>query len=112
MNRTIVPLIGLVSLTFSPAMAADKLATAAERFYGKIVSIDQSAKNLTVHNNRQQLDTTFKWDEQTGVSFNKKPISASELKVGQFLMVSYVMENDVNKAKRISVRTPFQKSQP
>ena len=68
--------------------------------------------SLTVHNNRQEIDSKFQWDAQTGMSFNKKPISAGDLKVGQFLMVSYVSENNVNKAQRISVRTPFKKSQP
>lgn len=99
-----------VLVFLSIACLVSGIVSAAERFYGKITSIDQSQKQITVHNTRQQVDQNFQWDDQTGVMFNKKSITPTELKIGQSLMVSYVTENDLNKARRIMVRTPFKKS--
>ena len=81
------------------------MATASERFYEKIVSIDLNAKNLTVHNNRQQIDSKFQWNEQTGMSFNKKPISAGDLKVGQTVGVAgELTESGEIVAKKIEIK--------
>lgn len=113
MKNALAVLFSLVTLSFGmPAMSAPTAPSASERFYGKIVSLDVANNNLTVHNKRQDLDATFHWDGETAMVFNKKDIKASELKVGQFLVISYAMENNKYKAKRISVRTPFKKATP
>jgi hypothetical protein len=111
MKKQLIPLFTLFYLALGLAHAAEKVQTPAERFYGKIVSIDPSQRFLTVHNNRQKQDAMFQWDGETGITLNREPIKPSDLKIGQSLIVSYVAENDVNKAKRITVRTPFKKSQ-
>src|SRR5688572_18233642 len=104
MKNALAVILSLATLSFAwPALAATT-PSSAERFYGKIVSVDVANKNLTVHNKRQDLDATFHWDTETAMVFNKKDISASELKVGQFLVISYAMDNNKYKAKRISVR--------
>lgn len=112
MKRSVLALLSIACLISGVASAADKMVGAgssAEKFYGKITSIDHAQKNLTAHNARRQVDADFKWDDQTGLTFNKKPIAPTELKVGQSLMISYISENDLNKATRIMVRTPFKK---
>lgn len=103
MKRNTLAFLSLVCL-------ASNLGLAAEKYYGKITSIDHSQKNVTVHNTKQKSDANFKWDEKTGMTSNKKAIAPTELKVGQSLIVSYVTENDLNKAKKITVRTPFKKA--
>lgn len=89
---------------------AEKSAEPRNRFYGKITSVDASQHAVTVHNAKQKVDATFKWDETTSLTSNKKSIAPSELKVGQSLIVSYVTQDDVNRAMKITVRTPFKKA--
>jgi hypothetical protein len=101
----------LMPLFLACAFALSANLHAAERFYGKITSINHNQKEFTVHNNKKNADATFQWDEATQVSMNKKSMATSELKVGQFLMVSFVSDNNLNKAQKVSVRTPFKKSQ-
>ena len=40
----------------------------------------------------------------------RSDLTGSDLKVGQSLIVSYVTQDDVNRATRITVRTPFKKA--
>ena len=103
MKKQILTIVGLLLVLTAVSQAAD-------RFYGKITSIDHAKKSLVVHNKKQQLDTKFNWDNQTNVTMNKQAISPEQLLVGQSLMVSYISENDLNRAQKISVRTPFKKS--
>lgn len=110
MKKRIISLISLSLFAVSFARGADKVENPNQRFYGKITAINAAQKNFTVHNGKRDADETFQWDDKTGVTANKKSIAPAELKVGQFLMVSYVTENDRNKAEKISVRTPFKKS--
>lgn len=88
---------------------AEKSAEPRTRFYGKIISVDASAHALTVHNAKEKSDATFRWDEKTGMTFNDKTIAPSDLKIGQSLIVSYVTQDDINRATKITVRTPFKK---
>ena len=112
MKKALFVLACLVSLIHGAAVAAEPSeAGAADRFYGKITAIDHNQRNLTVHNKKQKMDAQFQWNQQTAMVFNKKAIPATELKVGQSLIVSYVTENDLNQAKKITVRTPFKKAQ-
>ena len=104
-------LVSLFAVTVLAGGAfAEKSAEPQSRFYGKIVSVDSSQRNLTVHNFKQKSDLTFRWDDKTGMTFNNRAIAATDLKVGQSLMISYVTRDDVNQATKISVRTPFKKS--
>lgn len=113
MKKALFTLACLVSLITGHIHAAETTEkSAGDRFYGKITAIDHSQKNVTVHNKKQKIDAKFQWSDQTTVVSNKKPIPVTELKVGQSLMVAYITENDLNRAKRISVRQPFKKAQP
>lgn len=110
MKNAVLSLIAVAAIAVSTLHAVEKTAP-NQRFYGKITSIDHNQKNVTVHNSKQDKDTRFQWNEQTTVISDRQPIAPTELKVGQSLMVSYITENDLNKAKRISVRRPFKKAQ-
>jgi len=91
---------------------AEKSAEPKTRFYGKIVSVDQARHSVIVHNAKQKADATFRWDEKTGMMFDDKAIAPADLKVGQSLIVSYVTQDDINRATKITVRTPFKKKTP
>lgn len=108
MRKLIVSLCAVA--LFASGAIAEKTAEPRSRFYGKVVSVDQSQRSLTVHNTKQKVDATFRWDEKTGMTSNKKAIPPSDLKVGQSLIVSYVTRNDENRATKITVRTPFKKA--
>lgn len=113
MKKVVLVFACLASL-FSGALHAAESSNKPElnRFYGKISAIDYSQKNVTVHNKKKNVDERFSWSDQTKVTSNKKEVPFTELKVGQSLAVGYFTENDLNKAQRISIRTPFKKSQP
>ena len=108
MNRILAPLF-CAALLAAGGLAAST-SPVRPRFYGKIVSIDQAKRSLVAHNARQGNDETFQWDGDTGVTFQKTPMKASELKVGQSLAIWYEKNDDGNRATRIMVRTPFKKS--
>jgi hypothetical protein len=103
---------------FAPLLCAAVLAAGAavagqaggQRFYGKITAVDREHHQLTVHNAKQKTDASFQWDDKTSVTQNKQATSASDLKVGQSLIVSYLTQDDVNRATRIAVRTPFKRA--
>ncbi len=107
MKRIIVPLFCAVLLATGTAFAE---RTSGQRFYGKIVSIDSGHHNFVVHNAKQKVDAGFQWNESTAITQNKKQANAGDLKVGQSLIVSYVADADVNRATKISVRTPFKRA--
>jgi hypothetical protein len=107
MKKLLVSLFAIALLAGN--VAAEKSAEPRNRFYGKVVSVDAAKHALTVHNAKQKVEATFKWDDSTGVMSNKKSIAPSDLKVGQSLIVSYVTQEDVNRATKITVRSPFKK---
>ena len=113
MKNAVLALISIACLNLTPLKAADlPVSNPGDRFYGKITAIDHAQKSVTVHNNKQNMDARFRWSDQTTVISDRKAIQPTELKVGQSLMVSYVTENDLNKAQRITVRHPFKKGAP
>lgn len=111
MKNAVLAFLGLACLAASPLIAVEKTAATGERFYGKITAVDHAQKSVTVHNKKQDIDARFTWDDKTSVISEKKSVQPTELKVGQSLMVSYITENNLNKAQRISVRRPFKKAQ-
>ncbi len=110
MKNAVLAFLGLACLAITPLCAVEKTAAVNDRFYGKITAVDHSQKSVTVHNKKQDQDARFQWDDKTTVISEKKSIQPAELKVGQSLMVSYITENNLNKAQRISVRRPFKKT--
>lgn len=108
MKKYLAPLFCAALLAAGAAVAGGQAG--GQRFYGKITSVDREHHQLTVHNAKQKTDASFQWDDKTSVTQNKQPTSVSDLKVGQSLIVSYLTEDDVNRATRISVRTPFKRA--
>jgi hypothetical protein len=105
-------LFALALALFTPARAAGTPANAFPRFYGTITSIDHNQSVITAHNKKRNADLSVKWDGETQVLDNKQNILPADLKVGQFVMVSYAEEGNQNHAKKISVRklpTPHKK---
>lgn len=114
MKNIALALLSLACLAF-PVRAAEMMGAmpgaTGERFYGKITGIDHNKQSVTVHNAKQNTDARFNWSDQTTIISDRKPIPATELKVGQSLVITYVTVNDLNHAKHINVRHPFKKSQ-
>ena len=110
MKKFLAPLFCAAVLAAGAAVAGP---VGGQRFYGKITSVDREHHQLTVHNAKQKVDASFQWDDKTSVTQNKQATSASELKVGQSLIVSYLADDDadgVRRATRIAVRTPFKRT--
>ena len=95
---------GVVALAAQTSFAAPKSdTTKSSRFYGKLTSVNE--RNITVHNAKKNEDGTFQMSEDTRITKNKQDISPKELKMGESLVVYYVSENDIARARRISVRS-------
>src|SRR5262245_48607681 len=105
MKKSLLGMVIAALLVVSGLWAADKPAS-GDRFYGKLTKIDLAGHQLTVHNSRDNIDTTFGWNDQTGFLQNKKSITARDLQVGQSLIVAYVVDNSVNQATKVTVRPP------
>ena len=102
----VLPVVAVASLVVLPVRASADTAVRSERYYGKVTDVDHAQRRMTVHNARRKADAVFQWDEGTRVISNKKPIPASDLKIGQSLIVSYVASDRGNRAQRITVRAP------
>ena len=110
MKRVTCLAMGWLMLSAAALTAATTPAAPVQKFYGKIISVEQTQRSVTVKNKKRQLEQTFTWDQDTAFLFNKNPIPASDLKTGQFLVISYVADQGINRATRIQVRTPFKKN--
>ena len=112
MKNAFLTLVSLACLVTAPLLSAAPSSdgSSAERFYGKITAVDHGQKSVIVHNKKQKADARFRWSDETKIISEKKAVAPSELKVGQSLMVSYITENDLNKAQRITIRRPFKKA--
>lgn len=75
-----------------------------DKFYGKIVHVDPNQREFTVRNGTKKTQSRFNWDSATKIVSQKKDIPASDLAVGQSLIVSYRSEGEANIARRIVVR--------
>lgn len=99
-----------LTMLFSLVVFASSLSFAASadskslQFYGTLTNMASDQKSITVHNKRKNADSTFQVTDETRVTRNKQSISPRELKIGESLVVYYVSENDLARAKRISVR--------
>jgi len=107
MNRILLAAIAAAGLSLGLIQA--KETSPVEKFYGKVVTINHKTQTLTAFNKKRKLERNFKWNSSTKMVFMKNPISGQDLKKDQFLIISYVSENDKNIAKRITVRKPYQR---
>lgn len=109
--KKLILLLQVVSLMLPAALNAETVKKAtAERFWGKVTSLDTAKKAITLHNRKKNVDERFNWNEQTEFVAKKQQIQPTELKDGQVLMVSYEKAGEVNMAKRVVVMNPFKKN--
>jgi hypothetical protein len=87
--------------------AADAAKQPMDKFYGKITSIDTTHKSVSVHNKSRKADATFAWTDNTQFMSKKQPISAGQLKAGDFLVISYQDTNGMKEARKIVLRSNF-----
>jgi len=113
MKKLVLLLWGCLILIPAVLTAANSTATKWEKFYGRIVTIDPASQKIVASNKKQQIEDSFQWDDKTKVSYKQNPIQAAELKPGQYVVISFAVESNENKAKKIVLRDPpnFQKKQ-
>jgi hypothetical protein len=97
-------LVGFVTLAGAQAQKSG-----GEKFYGKITAIDTAGKSLSVHNKTRNADATFAWTDKTEFISSKQPISASQLKAGDFLVVSFRDVSGIKEAQKVVLRANFGK---
>jgi hypothetical protein len=104
----------IASVFAAPLLFAASMSSTSKslQFYGTLSNVSSDSNSITVHNKKKNADATFKFNDQTRVTRAKQSIAPTELKVGESLVVYYVSENDIARAKRISVRNnTFKKKQ-
>ena len=77
-----------------------------EKFYGRITTVEPASQTLVATNKKRQLDESFKWDTKTKMTYKQKPVLPAELKIGQYVMISFAVEQNENKARKIVLRDP------
>ena len=100
--KKLVLLVGLTFFLIGSSHAKD--VPSFEKFYGRITKLDQTSNQVTVHNKKSNADSNFLLDGDTAVIVKKEKRSSNDLKEGQFVIVSYLDQNDQKLAKRITVR--------
>ena len=106
-TRRFIAAGALLALAAQLSFAGPKSGRPAPlRFYGKITNVTNDQSSITVHNQKKNEDGTFQLSDETRITENKQSVSPQELKVGQSLVVYYVSENNIARAKRIAVRLP------
>jgi len=103
-------LLGLTLLLGGTLLAAEKKSGSLDRFYGTITKLDLEANHVTVFNKKRQLTSDFLINDETKVIFKKKSMPKDDLKIGQFLIVTYrPSDDDLNLAQKITVRVPYKR---
>ena len=94
-------LIALCALALSPAalFAGNAPKTAEAR--GLIKLVDTSGQQLVVTDQKTKADTTFKWNDQTRFIEHRKTVSASALKAGMPVSLSYVANSGTPTLERV-----------
>jgi len=109
MKKYLIPAIVLAVFSMGLVQAKETKTSNLERFYGKIIDVNLNKKMVTAYNKKRKQETDFRWNNETKVIHKKKAFDPKKFKVDQYLIISYVTENDVNLAKRITVRVPYKR---
>jgi hypothetical protein len=90
LNSHIHKTIGaLCILVLSPALVFAADTTQPSREHGVIKSVDMDAHTLVVAERKDNSEHTFQWNDQTKFSERDKTVTASDLKVGERVYLSY-----------------------
>ena len=84
----------LCVLTLSPALVFAAGTTHPSRERGIIKSVDMDAHTLVVTDRKNNSQRTFQWNDQTKFSERDKSASASDLKEGERVHLSYTAGGD------------------
>jgi len=109
MKKSLLALIGLSLFSIGLVQAKPTTSRSTEKFYGKIVNVDAKNKTVTVFNKKRKLEEGFKWDKETNFRHKKQAYDPANLAIDQYLIISFVQENNINLAKRITVRVPYKR---
>jgi hypothetical protein len=88
-NINNIALIVLCVLALSPAALFAKNTTKTAVEHGIIKSVDNSNQQLVVTDHKTKTDRTFQWNDQTKFTEHGKMTSASDLKAGEHLKITY-----------------------
>jgi len=104
MRKTVLTLMGALFL-FSPIVQAERIQLKdVDKYYGNLTAVNHDDHELTAFNKRKKKEGLFNWDDKTQFIYNKKPIDASTLKIGQSLIIYYTNIKGENKIHRLTVR--------
>ena len=87
LNKMVVAVLCLSSLAPALVFAGSAAKPGEER--GVIKSVDMTAHTLVVSEHKKNTDQTFQWNDQTKFMERDKNASASALKAGEHVRLSY-----------------------
>ena len=91
-HKTVVAAICVLALSPVLVFAADTPRPTVER--GVIKSVDMDAQTLVVTEHKNNAEQKFRWNDQTKFSERRKNASASALKEGERVHLSYTAGGD------------------
>ena len=96
-------LVALCALALSPAamFAADAPKSAEER--GIIKAVDNNGQQIVVTDQKTKADGTFKWNDQTKFIEHGTPVSATALKAGLPVHITYAPSSGTPMLKRVKL---------
>jgi hypothetical protein len=86
-HKTAVATLGILSLTPALVFAGNTAKPSEER--GVIKSVDMTAHTLVVTEHKKNSEQTFQWNDQTKFTERHKSASASALKQGERVDLTY-----------------------
>ena len=96
-------LVALCALALSPAalFAGNAPKTAEKR--GLIKLVDNNAQQIVVTDQKTKADGTFKWNDQTKFTEHAKTVSASALKAGLPVHITYAPSSGTPMLERVKL---------
>jgi hypothetical protein len=97
--------VALCALALSPAALFAGDAPKSAEAHGLIKSVDNNAHQLVVTDPKTKADGTFKWNDQTKFTEQAKTVSASALKAGLPVHLTYTTSSGASLLERVKIST-------
>ncbi len=102
-NLRMTTLAALCALALSPAVLFAANAPKTHEARGAIKSVDADAHTLVVSDLKDKSEHKFQWNDQTKFSERGKAVTATELKAGERVRITYAPGGDRPTMQRVHI---------
>lgn len=104
LHKTVVTAVCVLAI--SPALVFARGTAKPVQERGIIKSVDMSAHTLVVTESKKNVEQTFQWNKQTKFSERHKNASASALKEGERVRLTYTAGGDTPTLRSVRIAPP------